>query len=304
MRPLPSAAVLVVLLSPHSCFAQSIYRVSIDTSRVQGSSGVLVFDMTSNTPMTNRFDVINFSTDGAIGPPETQGEFILGDLIQRLLPAGFTRINADTFFTELALPLVFGDQISFTVNVSETAPLSGRPPDELSLYLLGPDGRSVGMPANGSPNLSVTITGQRGGLLQFPQRGAEIGGAFAQPDQASLERSMPDLFRQSAISVSVTPVWTLDDPARFQNAQTLEGILTEFCDRRCAAIASLCTGGAYGLEVNEETFYAFDDVSGLMAQVALVNAGKNPLTEGQFGHAKVLGVLNNSVLTVQSITLF
>jgi hypothetical protein len=306
VRPLSFAAVLAVLLSsPNFCSAQSIYGISIDTSRVRGSSGMLVFDMTSNMPMTNRFDVTNFSTDGAIGPPETQGEFILGDLVQDSLPAAFTRINADTFFTELALPFItFGDRINFTINVSETAPQRGRPPDEFSLYFLGHDGR---WGATGSPSMSITITGERGGLLAISPEAPAI--AIVETEERS-DQTRPDenvpLYRrpQAPVTLTVTPAWTPVDPTFFQHAKTFEGTLTEFCHRRCAEDVAVCTGGAFGLDVDDNTFYTFDDVSNLKAQVALVYDGKNPLTEGEFGHAKVRGIVNNSVLTVQTITLF
>jgi hypothetical protein len=305
MRPLFGVAVAVVLFSPSFCSAQSIYRVSIDTSRLKGSSGMLVFDMTSNTPVTNRFDVINFITDGAIDSPETQGQFILGDLVQHLLPAKFTRINADTFFTELALPFItFGELISFTINVSETAPFSGRPPDELSLYLLGEGGRTLGPATKGNPNVSITITGERGGRLQVLPKGSGASETAEQSDQANQDRNVAEYVQQRAVTFAVTPAWIQDDPTLFQNAQTFEGILTVYCDRRCAGTTS-CTGGAYGVALDkEDTFYPLDDVSGLKAQVALVESGKNPLTEGQLGHAKVVGIVKDSVLILQSITLF
>lgn len=102
----------------------------------------------------------------------------------------------------------------------------------------------------------------------------------------------------------MTPAWAPVDPTLFQYAQTFEGILTEFCNRRCAQNVATCTGGEFGLDVDENTFYTFDDLSNLKAKAALVYDGKNPLTEGQFGHARVIGIVNNSVLTLQSIALF
>lgn len=194
MRPLSSVAVLAFLLFfPHFCSAQSIYGVSLDTSRMRGSAGTLVFDITSNTPMTNRFDVINFSTDGTIGPPQTQGEFILGDLIQDYsLPAAFTRINADKFFTELALPFIsLGDHISFTINVSETAPHDGRPPDEFSLYFLGLDGRTLATGLTSNPYMSITITGERGGLLTVSQKALGIVEREERLDGSSPDQNVP-----------------------------------------------------------------------------------------------------------------
>ena len=300
MRQLSRAVPILVLLAilPGSALAQSIYGVSIDTRRIHGSSGKLVFDITTNTPLTNRFDVVNFSTDGTIGLPETQGELVAGDLIQNVRPAKFTRIKANTFFTELVLPFTaFGDEISFTLNLSETAALDQRPPDQLSLYLLDSEGRTMaGNGVSGDPNIVITVTGQRGGRLQVFDRSKDTGRSEAE-DMMAPNRP------QEPVRISVTPAWTPDDPTLFQNATAFVGTLQEFCNRRCAGEA-VCTGGAFGLSIDDNTFYAFDDVSNLKAQVALVGNGENPLKEGQFGRAKVVGILSNSVLTIRDIVLY
>src|SRR5215831_6637707 len=131
MRILSRVSFCAGLLSTWPGIAQSIYSVSIDTSQIHGSTGKLVFNVTSNYPLTNRVDVINFTTDGTLGLPETQGDLVTGDLIQGVNPARITRIKANGFFTELALPVVsFGDSITFSVNASETGPVAGRPPDQ------------------------------------------------------------------------------------------------------------------------------------------------------------------------------
>lgn len=289
MRLLPrfaAASLFGFFLSP-LCHGQSLYAISIDTSRARGLGGKLVFDITSNTPETNRFDIISFKTDGSIAAPETRGYFILGDLIQDLRTAPFTRVSANDFFMELSVPfVVFGQLTTFMVNVSETGPFPDKPPDEFSLYLLDNEGNSLGT-ADGnisSPNLSITITGQRGGKPQISQE--EI------KEQRSTTRPY--------IRVSVTPLWVPDSPSLWKNAHGFEGTLTEFCMRRCATKSS-CTGGAYGIKIDEDTFYPFDDVGGLKAQVALVEKGINPLREGAFGRVRVVGVLNKSNLTVREV---
>ena len=292
----------VLLTSVTCCSAQSIYSVSIDTSQVRGTAGTLVFDITSNFPLTNRVDVINFSTDGTLDLPQTQGDLVTGDLIQRLNPARITRIKANSFFTELALPFTtFGDSITFAINASETGPLAGRPPDEFSLFLLDQEGRTLGAAnrRSGKPNLSITITGARGGEIDTgkPARGSglaeEKGGADSGEERGA---------RQPDVAFTITPGWTSDDPSVFQNAQTFEGDLTEFCNRRCKG-EQICTGGAFGIAQPDGGFYSFDDVGNLKAQVALVEGGQNPLVEGQWGHAKVVGILKDSVITVREISL-
>jgi hypothetical protein len=287
--------VFCAVLTVSTSTAQSIYGVSIDTTSLRGSSGQLIFDITSNFPLTNRADIINFSTDGTFGLAETQGTLVEGDLVMHASPAKLTRLKADGFLTELVLPFsAFGDQISFTLNVSETGPLAGIPPDQVSLYLLGKNEQRL----DNAPNMSVTINGQRGGLLELPRQrpGADHAGDSEEADRAHPGRVPP------TVPFAVVAASTPDDPALFRNAQTFIGTLTEYCKRRCAGEAS-CTGGAFGVQVDESTFYTFDDVSNLKAQVALVMDGANPLVEGQFGTAKVVGVLNNSVLTIQTISL-
>jgi hypothetical protein len=287
---------------------------------VRGSSGQLILDFTSNLPLTNRFDIINFSTDGTTGPPKTQGEEVTGDLVQNSFPAKHTRVKANTFFTELALPFVaYGDFIEFTINVSETKALNGRPPDEFSLFLLDSLGRSLAARANpdGKPDMSITVTGVRGGQLKLLTDPVVAGGSSVgpgpddQPDSNnSTEESTSVLFPRPImapapeVAFNVTPAFTQDNPALLQEAQTFVGNLTEFCNRRCAANKAICTGGAFGLAVDETTFYSFDDVGNLMAQVALVDSGQNPQKEGAFGGARVVGVLKDSVLTVLRISVF
>jgi len=297
-------ATLILLFSAGG-FSQSIYSVSIDTTSVRGNRGTLVFDITSNYPLTNRFDLINFSTDGITGLPQTQGEFTTGDIIQGLNPARFTRIKANSFFTELALPFIeFGDSISFTMNVSETAAVDGRPPDEVSLYLLDQQGRALGTAhgRDGKPNLSIPITGERGGKLEISSPGP---GRGREPLSNTIEVPAIVGAPRTKVPFDVTAGWTADDPALDRNAKTFEGDLTEYCRRRCKG-EKICTGGAFGIAVNEDVFYAFDDVGNLKAQVLLVEGGKNPLIEGQWGRAKVVGILDpdTQVLTVRSISLF
>src|SRR5882762_10535973 len=138
-------AALLLYLSRDFSSAQSIYGISIDTTKLRGSSGKLIFDITSNRPLTNRLDVVNFITDGTTNLPETQGDLITGDLVQASRRARFTRIKANGFFTELSLPFVnFGDYVSFAINVSETRTLPGTPPDEFSLFLIGSEGEHLG----------------------------------------------------------------------------------------------------------------------------------------------------------------
>ena len=301
MRVLTFSVIQFALLVASSAFshAQSLYGVSFDTSQLQGLAGKVVFDLASNTPLTNRFDVINFSTDGTLGLPNTQGTLVAGDLIQGVLPAKFTRIKGNTFFTELQLPFIkFGKSISFIINVSETAPKLGTPPDEVSLFLVDQNDQPLvtGSGNDIKPILTVTINGQRGGALSTinGRRGGLLPTRLLEPRP---NNSQP----APALTFAVTPAWTKDVTPPPQ-AQIFLGTLTEFCGRRCVG-EIICTGGKFGISVNANTFYTFDDVSNLRAQVAIVSSGQNPLRTGDFNQVEVLGTLNKSVLTVHNITL-
>ena len=302
MRTLLCIAVMAAAIPVHYAAAQSLYSVSLDTKRLHGSSGTLVLDITSNKPLTNRVDVINFVTDGEVGLPQTQGTLVAGDLIQNsnAYPAKFTRMRAYGFFTELALPFTaFGDSITFGVNVSETGPTTGEPADQFSVFVLDQNGHSAGRGYRNDvpPVMAITITGERGGkleLLRRAQTGTTENTASGNETEA-MSRLDP------AVAVSVTPAWAPLDPTVYQTARTFEGNLTEFCNRRCDGKVT-CTGGAFAITVDDNV-YSFDDIGNLKAQVALVDNGKNPLTEGQVGHAKVVGNLNGSTLSVLDITV-
>jgi hypothetical protein len=296
-----------VLVSVPTSLAQSVYSIAIDTAEVRGASGKLVFAVTSNRPLVNRVDIVNFVTDGSLGLPETEGTLVSGDLIQGLNPARFTRIKAYTFLTELAIPFTaYGNTIQFVVNVSETAPREDIPPDQLSVYLLDQEGRRLTRRRvrDTRPEFAITITGDRGGRLEVAGQ-KKVGAAG--PEDDTLPENTPardaETRANAMVRVQITPAWTADDPAVDEAAKTFEGNLSEFCNRRCDG-ALICTGGAFGISVNEDTFYTFDDIGNLKTQVALVDAGRNPLGEGPVGQAKVVGILNGSVLTVRKVEIF
>jgi hypothetical protein len=294
-----------LLTVPYLCSAQSIYYVSIDTSPVKGAAGKLVFDITSNRPLTNRVDLINFLTDGVTGLPETQGELVSGDLILNSNPAKSTRMKAYGFFTELALPFQsFGTRVNFVVNASETGPQKDAPPDLFSVYLLDEEGQSLTSSRVGdsTPAVSITITGERGGKVSLAPNGRKtfkIGEPYESPSKDAADS--PEVLRRATVAFNVTPGWIPDDPTQFTNAKTFSGPISEFCNRRCDG-TDICTGGAFGIQIDANTFYIFDDVSNLKTQVAMVNAGFNPLGEGHVGSAKVVGVVNGSTLTIQTIS--
>jgi hypothetical protein len=280
--------------------AQSIYGVSIDTSKIRGKAGSLVFEFTANLPLSNRVDIVNFATDGAFGIVETKGGAVTGDLVEGLNPARFTRIKTGEFLNELMLPFsAFGDRIEFVLNISETGPRRDRPPDKFSLYIAdnsaGPQERAA---LRGPQSFSVTVTGRRGGSLEFQSARGQARPSSVDPQAQLRDEDLP--FR---VPVAVVNGSTGDDSRLFEHAATYEGELNEFCNRRCAGQA-ICTGGAFMLSVSEEKFYKFDDVSNLKTQVALIERGTDPRFEGRVGRARVVAIQQNSVLTVKDIEIY
>src|SRR6266446_7998617 len=93
--------VLLVLGMLHPALAATTYQVTMDTSAIKGTNGQLAFDFTKNGPLFNTVDILNFSTDSTLGVPITEGGIVEGDLILRINPAPFTRINGGSFFNKL-----------------------------------------------------------------------------------------------------------------------------------------------------------------------------------------------------------
>ncbi len=152
-----------------SVIAQTVYSVSIDTSAVSGTAGVLAFDLTSNDGGMNQVIILNFSTDGVLGLPETEGGLVAGDLILGLNPAPLTRIHDKFFFNALGVRFMsFGTKIAFTLQLSQNPPDPSQLPDEFALYLLDVSelplfGTSDHLGSNAL--FSICITGEAQGRL-------------------------------------------------------------------------------------------------------------------------------------------
>jgi hypothetical protein len=116
------------------------YAVTIDTSALAGSAGGIAFDVTTENPgFNNREYIINFTTDGVTGLPQTQGGLVDGDIILKLNPAPSTSIANGSFFNQLLLPLTsFGTTISFGLELTSTA--TPPSPDEFSFYVVDSHG--------------------------------------------------------------------------------------------------------------------------------------------------------------------
>lgn len=160
-------AFLTVYLT-QSAFGQTSFQVTINTSAIKGKAGKLAFDFTSGDSSVNTVSILDFSTDGTRGLPETQGGLVQGDIILGLNPAPFTMIADGFFFNELVVPFnSFGDQITFTLQVTQsrgTDPI----PDEFALFLLHTrDKPMIGTtdPFRAHALFTIDVTGVSGGLL-------------------------------------------------------------------------------------------------------------------------------------------
>lgn len=164
----PLTVLLIAFCVAHSALAVTTYDVTIDTSAVSGKNGQLAFDFTKSDPAFNAVDILNFSTDGTLGLPETQGGLVEGDLILGSNPAPHTRINGGFFFNELVLNLKpFGTSITFTLQLTENH-TPGQIPDQFALFLLDESGLplfSTSDPLGADALFAVDITGVAGGDL-------------------------------------------------------------------------------------------------------------------------------------------
>ena len=162
-------AILFVLWASQSAIAITQYSVTLDTTAIQGKSGKLAFDFTANTLGLNHVNILNFSTDGTFGLPETEGGLVEGSLILMLNPASHTEIHTGAFFNELVVNLQpFGKSTSFTLGLPENAPSSGDLPDQFALFILDSAGLplfTTSDPSGADSLFTIDVSGVSGGEL-------------------------------------------------------------------------------------------------------------------------------------------
>ncbi|MFP5288432.1 MAG: S-layer homology domain-containing protein [Thermoanaerobaculia bacterium] len=171
-RLAPLLSIALVLASTRTAAAQSTVTVHIDTSAANGTQGRIAFTFVgASLTAPNSVQILNFSTDATLGLPETEGGLVTGDLILRINPAPFTQIDDGFFYNELVLPtttLSFGNQIDFSIQLTENAVGASIPPDEFAFYLLTQDGQRLFATADplGADSLfTICATGESGGEL-------------------------------------------------------------------------------------------------------------------------------------------
>ena len=261
---------LLLLVVPAPALCQSVYHVSVDTTNVQGLVAKVAFDLISNRVRTNRVDIFNFETDGKLGLTETQGGLVAGDLIERNNPAKFTRMAGNHFRNELVVNFEsLGKRISFSVNVSESAPEAGQVLDQFAFSLLDADGQTIRRVRNpevrGDPNFTIAISGERGGRLEMYGRRIDrrLRGGI---DGIDADGS-------PLVGLTITPAWITEEEENSLPIVRFHGDLEEFCTRRCEGETG-CEGGEFGVLDADDNFYRFDDVGNLKTRVALLSRGK------------------------------
>ena len=114
------------------------YNVVLDTSPWTGRNARLTFDLTSSNLFQNTLTIFNFSHDGRVGLPETQGGLVTGDIILGYNPAFSTTINDDYFLNELVVNFdSLGTQVSFAVYPTYNSFGETQLFDEMSFFVLG-----------------------------------------------------------------------------------------------------------------------------------------------------------------------
>jgi hypothetical protein len=151
-------------------------NVSINTSAVAGSTLNLAIDFTTSSPGAVTFcspsclTVTDFSAPGStMGLPTTTGGLVQGDLILVENPAPFTEIEKGSGFNEVIVNLSpVKNLITFTLSFSDTGPVSGLPPDEISVFAL--DSSLLPLfptsdPTGSDALFAIDLTGAPGGVV-------------------------------------------------------------------------------------------------------------------------------------------
>ena len=102
-------------------------NVTIDTSSIIGTAGVLYFDFISGgNSISNITTISSFTTDGTLGAATPQGN-AFGSL-----PSSVTLDTTAYLFNEVAQNIIFGNQLSFNLNFTQNAPNPSGTPDAFS----------------------------------------------------------------------------------------------------------------------------------------------------------------------------
>jgi hypothetical protein len=130
----------------------------------------LIIDFLADPLTSVNLYLRDFSTDGLLGLPETEGGLVTGDLIELENPAAYTQIENGSFFNQVLLPFQsFSNNITFTLQTDDSPPRSGGIPSEVSVYLVNEDRTDLlptKDPLRANAILSLGIDGSQTGNLR------------------------------------------------------------------------------------------------------------------------------------------
>lgn len=104
----------------------------IDTSSIQGQSGIFAFDLIDGATNSSTAVLNNFLTDGVITLPSTISGDVTGDL-----PNTVT-LQDTSFFNEYSVGLTLGKNTFFTIDFTTQGIPQNETPDSLSFFILDP----------------------------------------------------------------------------------------------------------------------------------------------------------------------
>lgn len=127
---LSCALALSALLTALPALA-SPFRVSIDTTPLQGSAGYMAFDFVAGNPDPGNSALVSaFASDATLGLGSSSG-----NTNGSLVPGQLTLSGPAGFSEWLQAVTIFGNTISFDVDLGEAVSAGGRP-DQFSFFLL------------------------------------------------------------------------------------------------------------------------------------------------------------------------
>ncbi len=151
---LASVALLSLLGSP-LLHADSIFRVTIDTTPLSGTSGFIDFNIYGGIPYQNNVATItNFTSNSVLGGVFTQGD------VGGTLAAGPLTLTANAFDSEWLQAVTFGTSITFTLDVT-TNYTPETTPDSFAFFLLDPNQLPypTSDPSSADSVFSIDLTG-------------------------------------------------------------------------------------------------------------------------------------------------
>jgi hypothetical protein len=195
-------ALLGLLVLSLPARAQLAYDVSVNTTGLNGTAGLLAFDLTDGDGVANNTALVSaFATDGTLAPGgNTDIGGATGDL-----PGDLT-IADSSFFNESARGITLGNSLFFRLLL--TNHFAGGAPDEFAFFLLDSTGTTslvqTSDPTGANALFTVDLTGAPGGILSVfssPEIGYSVTPVAPAP--------IPEPGVLTALGIGCAMVWPL-----------------------------------------------------------------------------------------------